>query len=257
MRDGSRVAWFFTVSSEYVRVLLIADTHLGFDLPYRPRVERRRRGHDFFANFRRALQPAFQGQVDLVIHGGDLFYRSKVPPTLVEMATDPLVEVAKHGVPVFIVPGNHEHSRIPLHLWAALPNLYIFDAPKTLVCSMGAASIALSGFPFAKAVRDGFRELIERTRYRAVAADLRILCMHQIVEGAQVGPSNYFFRSSPEVIHGRDLPGDFDAILCGHIHRAQVLTHDLASRPFAAPVIYPGSVERTSFAERDEKKGSG
>ena len=254
MRDGSRVTWFFTVSSEQARVLLIADTHLGFDLPFPPRVERRRRGHDFFANFRRALQPAFQGQIDLVIHGGDLFFRSKVPPALVEMAMDPLVEVAKHGVPVFIVPGNHERSRIPLHLWAALPNLHIFDAPKTLVCSVGGASIALSGFPFARAVRDVFRELVERTGYRAVAADLRILCMHQIVEGSQVGPSDYTFRSGPEVIRGRDLPGGFDAILCGHIHRAQKLRHDLASRPLAAPVIYPGSVERTSFAERDEKK---
>jgi DNA repair exonuclease SbcCD nuclease subunit len=42
--------------------------------------------------------------------------------------------------------------------------------------------------------------------------------------------------------------------LAGHIHRAQLLTHDLAKRPLAAPVIYPGSVERTSFAERNEEK---
>ena len=31
-----------------IRVLLLADTHLGFDLPSKPRVERRRRGPDFF-----------------------------------------------------------------------------------------------------------------------------------------------------------------------------------------------------------------
>jgi hypothetical protein len=41
-----------------VKVLLLADTHLGFDQPQRPRVERRRRGPDFFANTRRALEPA-------------------------------------------------------------------------------------------------------------------------------------------------------------------------------------------------------
>ena len=33
-----------------IRILLIADTHLGFDLPFRPRIKRRRRGLDFFAN---------------------------------------------------------------------------------------------------------------------------------------------------------------------------------------------------------------
>jgi DNA repair exonuclease SbcCD nuclease subunit len=34
-----------------------------------------------------------------------------------------------------------------------------------------------------------------------------------------------------------------------------VLTADLSGRELAAPVFYPGSVERTSFAERDEAKG--
>ena len=34
-----------------IRILLIVDTHPGFDLPFRPRIKRRRRGPDFFANF--------------------------------------------------------------------------------------------------------------------------------------------------------------------------------------------------------------
>ena len=44
-------------------------------------------------------------------------------------------------------------------------------------------------------------------------------------------------------------------MLCGHVHRHQVLRVDLQSRPLPAPVVYAGSVERTSFAERDEVKG--
>ena len=56
-----------------MKILFLSDTHLGFDLPVRPRVERPRRGLDFFANFRLALAPAFEGKVDLVVHGGDLF----------------------------------------------------------------------------------------------------------------------------------------------------------------------------------------
>jgi DNA repair exonuclease SbcCD nuclease subunit len=34
----------------------------------------------------------------------------------VQMAMEPLVKVANHGVPVYIVPGNHERSKIPLRL---------------------------------------------------------------------------------------------------------------------------------------------
>lgn len=237
-----------------IRVLLVADTHLGFDLPFRPRIQRRRRGHDFFANLDLALQPALRGEVDLVVHGGDLFFRSKVPPALVEMALEPLVQVAQQGVPVYLVPGNHECSRIPLHLWARHPNLHILDRPCTMICALAQGSVALSGFPFARRVRDRFDGLVRQTEYEAAHADVRLLCMHQTVEGAQVGPDDFTFRGGPDVVRGRDIPGDFSAVLAGHIHRAQVLTHDLAGRPLAAPVIYPGSVERTSFAERDEDK---
>jgi DNA repair exonuclease SbcCD nuclease subunit len=61
-----------------VRILFLADTHLGIDLPRRPRIERRRRGHDFFANYERALQAARALAVDAVVHGGDVFYRSSI-----------------------------------------------------------------------------------------------------------------------------------------------------------------------------------
>ncbi|HSR34436.1 MAG TPA: hypothetical protein VLY63_28035, partial [Anaerolineae bacterium] len=74
-------------------------------------------------------------------------------------------------------------------------------------------------------------------------------------EGAQVGASNYTFRCGPDVVSGRDLPAIFSAVLCGHIHRAQTITHDLNGKPLPAPVICPGSIERTSFAERTEHKG--
>lgn len=237
-----------------VRILLLADTHLGFDLPFRPRVERRRRGHDFFANFKRALQPAVKQEIDLVVHGGDLFFRSRVPTALVQMAMAPLVQVADQGVPVFIVPGNHERSRIPLHLWAVHPHIYIFDEPKTFRFSLKNFSISLSGFPFQREIRDIFQKLVDHTGYKEEAADVRVLCIHQTVEGSQVGPSDYTFRSGPDIIRGEDVPEDFAAVLAGHIHRSQMLTHNLAGKPMAAPVIYPGSIERTSFAERKEDK---
>jgi len=47
-----------------------------------------------------------------------------------------------------------------------------------------------------------------------------------------------------------DMPGNYDLILSGHIHRAQVLWTQNKT-----PVIYPGSIERTAFAEKNEEKG--
>jgi DNA repair exonuclease SbcCD nuclease subunit len=236
------------------KILLLADTHLGFDLPARPRVERRRRGPDFFANTRRALEPALRGEVDVVVHGGDLLYRSKVPPALVAAALEPLLEVADSGVPVLLVPGNHERSALPFPLLASHANLHVFDRPRTVVFELNGVRAAFSGFPCERTgIQTRFRDLVEATGWRQQEADLRLLCVHQTVEGAKV--HNYTFRGGADIIRGRDIPGEFAAVLSGHIHRSQVLEHDLAGRRLAAPVLYPGSVERTSLAERHEAKG--
>jgi DNA repair exonuclease SbcCD nuclease subunit len=84
-----------------IRVLFLADTHPGFDLPFRPRIQRRRRGFDFFENFETALKAALNAEVDCVVHGGDILYRSKVPARLVEMVFTPLKRVANKSVPVY------------------------------------------------------------------------------------------------------------------------------------------------------------
>ena len=243
------------MTEKTIRVLFIADTHLGFDLPFKPRVNRRRRGHDFFANYEKALQLAVDESIDLVVHGGDLLFRTRVPPALVDQALAPLVDVAERGIPVYLVPGNHERSRIPMQLWSYHPNLHIFDRPRTYSLDIRGTMLALAGFPFARKVRDAFQELYDATGLPETQAGVKLLCIHQAVEGAQVGPSDYTFRHGPDVISGKSIPGGLDAILSGHIHRAQVLTQDLSGRKLNAPVFYPGSIERTSFAERFEEKG--
>ena len=70
-----------------------------------------------------------------------------------------------------------------------------------------------------------------------------------------MGPVNYTFKYDDDVIRLSDVPQEFTAVLAGHIHRYQILTKDLHGYPLSTPVYYPGSIERTSFAEKDEKKG--
>jgi DNA repair protein SbcD/Mre11 len=243
------------MSSE-IRILLLADTHLGFDLPVRPRIERRRRGHDFLANYQAALEPALSGEIDAVVHGGDVFDRPTVVPSIAYQALEPLRRVAERGVPVFIVPGNHERSRLPHARFATHPNVHVFDRPRTFVVELQGTKIAFAGFPYERHnVRARFSELLQQTEWRKDPAALHLLCIHHCVEGATVGPANFTFTTADDVIRLREIPSDFRAVLCGHVHRHQVLTHDLGRRPLAAPVLYPGSIERTSLAEIDEPKG--
>jgi len=202
------------------------------------------------------LQPAIDKKVDLVIHGGDLLYRSKVPDALIAQAFEPLLKIADRGIPVFIVPGNHERSQIRQSLFELHKNIFIFDRPRTFSLQIKDLQIALSGFPyFRNGIRAQFKNILAKTEWEKHKADIRLLCMHHIVEGAQVGPNNYTFRYNEGVIKGQDLPGKFAAVLSGHIHRFQVLENDLQKQPLPVPVYYPGSVERTSFAEKNEEKG--
>ncbi len=233
-----------------MRVLFLSDTHLGLDLPARPRVVRRRRGDDFFRNYERALEPARRGEVDLVVHGGDLLYRSRVPAWLVEAVLAPLKDLACRGVPVLLVPGNHERGQLPCPLLALHDGLHVFDRPRTFVVEARHVRAAFTGFPYTPGIRWRFKDVLRAAASEGQAADLRVLCMHQCVEGATCGPGNYTFRFAPDVIPVADLPRDLAVVLSGHIHRHQVL------RAAGGPaVVYAGSIERTSFAEMPETKG--
>lgn len=250
-----------------IRAILFADTHLGFDYPIRPRVERPRRGGDFFENFERVLDRARETRPDFVVHGGDLFFRSKIPQKIVDMAYGSLFRFADEDIPLFIVPGNHERSRLPQSLLFNHPSIFIFDRPRTFTVEAGGATVALAGFPCERNdIRPRFGELLEQTEWRSVTTDVRLLCLHQAVEGAVVGPADFTFRGGGDVIRRRDLPPELDAVLCGHIHRQQILADEVGRSPGGLcrspngsgrtpPVIYPGSIERTSLAEKDEEKG--
>ena len=237
-----------------IKILFFADTHLGYDEPVRPRIQRRRRGDDFFSNYMRVLNIARREKVDLILHGGDFFFRSKIPPAIIERAYQPLLDLANSGIPICIVPGNHERSRLPNHLWLTHPKVQVFDRPRTYIHQVRNLSIALSGFPFTRKVKKDFNTLLDDTGYKEIQADIHYLCTHQTFEGAVVGPVDFTFREGPDNIPGEWVPEKFTAVLSGHIHRGQRLTRNLEGQDLAVPLVYPGSIERTSFAERFEEK---
>lgn len=238
-----------------MRILLLADTHLGFDHAFRPRIVRRRRGPDFFRNFSKTLEPALRKEVDIVVHGGDILYRSRVPARLVDMAFEPLRAVADRGIPVYVVPGNHERSGIPFRILAAHPNIHVFDEPKTYWLERD-FRLALVGFPFIRhGIRRKFTQVMKSTGYGKVQAAGYVLCMHQSVDGCIMGPRDFMMRGGDDVVDIHEIPPSFCCVMTGHMHRSQVLQKDPAGNPVQVPILYPGSIERTSFAEMDERKG--
>jgi DNA repair exonuclease SbcCD nuclease subunit len=172
------------------------------------------------------------------------------------MAFEPLIRVAETGIPLYLVPGNHERSNIPSGLFTRHPNIHIFKTPQTFLLNIHGLKVSLSGFPYVRNnVRQHFPEILNQTGWNASHSHLKILCLHHCVEGATVGPANYTFRYAADVVRANDIPREFTVVLCGHIHRHQVLLHNLKGERLGAPIFFSGSLERTSFAEMREAKG--
>jgi len=239
-----------------INIVFFSDTHLGFDYPLRPRVNRRHRGEDFFMNFQAVLSYSKNNKVDLIVHGGDLFFRSKVPDPIIDRVYQTLSAFADQQIPVYIVPGNHERSQLPTSLFLNHPFIHIFKRPGIYTMTINGARIAICGFPFIRDnVQDKFQSTLNQSGWANEFPDIKILVFHQAIEGSTVGPKNYTFRNSKDVIPLTYLPIDATIVLCGHIHRQQILNKITDKNTHSIPVIFSGSTERTSFAEKDEKKG--
>lgn len=234
-----------------MRIVFTADTHIGLDHPQNPRTARRHRGPDFLANLDRVLAHAVSTRADALLHGGDVFDVPNVRDSLVEETYRRLVSVAEHGIPVVVIGGNHERACLPQSLLSRHPRLHILQSPRAVSIPTGAGTLAVVGIPFLRGdVRTAVRDTANR--FSVPRADVSVLLLHQAVEGATVGPQNFVFRGRPDVVPLAGLATGFHAVLSGHIHRAQVLWAQDGTR--RVPVVYPGSVERTSVAEAEEPK---
>ena len=234
-----------------IRFLHLADTHLG---ARHPGIGRGDGSADpYLTNMRRALSPASAGRVDLVLHGGDLFNRSRPPPRVLHAAATLLTEAAEGGAHVALVPGNHERSLVPCRLLMSHPRLHLVDRPRCVRVDVDGAVVAIFGFPFIRHdPRRRFWAVLSRAGWPNGRGDVDVLLCHQAFDGAVVGPADFVFRRGPDVIPRAFVPIGFDYLALGHIHRHQFLRHPRRPELLFA---WPGSTERTARAERFEEKG--
>ena len=215
---------------------------------------RKRRAGAIFQNFLTVIQHAVEIEADLFIHSGDLFNKYYVPREALDEMVQPMVDLAEMGVKVLIIPGNHERSAFPFDLFHGSKEVTVFDGPKSLCLELGGYSVGVAGFPYIRNdSRRMFLTALEETGYRELRTDLNILVTHQAFDQAMVGPRDYVFRAGrPDTVSRETVPQDFDYIAAGHIHRYQILFHPLRT---ACSFVYPGSIQRMSFAEMYEEKG--
>jgi exonuclease SbcD len=234
-----------------------ADTHLGFEITKIAQsdpVGRQNRADSIFENFVSIVEHAIEMGADLFIHSGDLFNKYYIPREVLDELVRPFTDLVRAGIPVLLIPGNHERSEFPFDLFHGAKNVFVFDRPKSLSLTLDGYSVGIAGFPFLREdSRRTFLKALEETEYEGLRSDFNILVTHQAFDQATVGPVDFTFREGrPDTVSRQTVPLDFEYIAAGHIHRYQILSHPLNP---ALPFVYPGSTQRISFAEMNEEKG--
>jgi exonuclease SbcD len=234
-----------------------ADTHLGFEITKIAQSDprgRKSRADSIFQNFVSVVQHAMEMGADLFIHSGDLFNKYYIPREILDELIQPFMDLVSKGIPVLIIPGNHERSRFPFDLFHGAQNVFVFDRPKSLSLTLDGYSVGIAGFPFIREdSRRTFLKALKETDYEDLRSDFNILVTHQAFDQATVGPVDFTFREGrPDTVSRQTIPLDFEYIAAGHIHRYQILSHPL--KP-GLHIVYPGSTQRMSFAEINEEKG--
>jgi exonuclease SbcD len=234
-----------------------ADTHLGFETTRVPQSDpdgRKRRAEAIFQNFLAVVQYTKDTRADLFIHSGDLFNKYYIPREELDELVQPILDLTKAGISVVIIPGNHERSEFPFDLFHGAHSIFVFDCPKTICLHLNGYSVGIAGFPFIKEdSRRTFIKALEETDYVGLRSDLNILVTHQAFDQATVGPGDFAFREGRrDTVSRYAVPTDFEYIAAGHIHRYQILPHPKKPR---LKFVYPGSIQRVSFAEMFEEKG--
>ncbi|WP_148413109.1 DNA double-strand break repair protein Mre11 [Haloferax sp. KTX1] len=210
------------------RVIHTGDTHIGYQQYHSP--ERRQ---DFLDAFERVVGDALDGDVDAVVHAGDLYHdrRPELPDLLGTLAA--LRRLDDAGIPFLAIVGNHESTRGGQ--W-----LDLFERLR-LATRLGrdphvVGDVAFYGLDHVPRSR---RDELDY-RFEPADAGRAVLVAHGLFT-----PFAHADWETETVLDESNV--DFDAVLLGDNHVPD--TADLGG----TWVTYCGSTERASASERDPR----
>ena len=267
-----------------IRILHFADIHVGMERYGRvdPTTGINSRVMDYLRRLSDLVEYAIAKKVDLVIFAGDAYKTRNPNSTYRREFAWRIKEIADRGIPVVMVPGNHDlpaapnrASTIEIFDTLRVPNIYILDHSSgvTPITTRRGAPILIAPVPYPY-----ISELTSQEEYRAVslaeldrivtakldaiiqgfAEEVRqqpdipaVLVGHFSVDEAQTGSEHTIMVGRDVKVSRSVLVDDaWDYVALGHIHKYQDLNRD--AQP---PVVYSGSVERIDFGEEREPKG--
>lgn len=239
----------------------VADTHVGYS-KYAARDEQthfRLRELDFIQNFETVMDFAIKEHVDVVFHAGDLFHHPKPVPNIIHRVISKVKEVIDKGIPVFIIPGNHDTPRTyaegtPVRLLRVV-GAKVFLQPSKTSFTVDGEEIGIMAIPYAKDTdSEMFLYYLEQVGWSSQTAEkTNVLLAHGMFGDVLPGAEKWLreFRNEP-VIPWISIPTEFNYLALGHIHSSIIKVHPHSPE---SKLAYPGSTERVDFSEEKEEKG--
>lgn len=265
-----------------IRVLHFSDYHLGSDSYGRPDPVTgiNQRILDFAARLDQLIDFALENEVDVVLFAGDAFKNAHPSPTVQKLLAERIWRLAKGGVRVFLLAGNHDLPRMVANVTAfsVYPALevagvtvaeqagvYTVETGKGEVLQIAAmphfwrsALLAQIDKPLSPQEVDRAIDRMVAEKVDALAGKLNpslpaVLTAHCHVTKARVSTAQDLYGISDfELSLSSIAHRAFPYVALGHIHKPQALADDWKSGTFAA---YSGSLDRVDFGEEGEQKG--
>lgn len=251
-----------------MRILHTSDWHAGKSLFRQDRTE------DLAFALTQMLEVIEQERVDAVLVAGDLYDSFHPPAHASESLYRFFLELHRRRVPALLISGNHDSSRF----WYALKNLlelaaiHVFDIPQPdsrwqHEIRGELLTVTALPYPFERQLvklAHVFGDTVEqRLTYaekvsgllRTLTKDLpregyHVLCAHLMMDGAQPSQSErQISLSEAFTIPPQALPGSFDYVALGHIHKHQPIQGS------QSPAWYSGTPYQIDFGEAERAKG--
>ena len=263
-----------------IRLLHFADLHIGMENfgQLDPETGVNQRVLDFIQRLRDIVDTALEREADLVIFAGDAFKTRDPNPTYQRELARQVMRLAKAGVPIVLLVGNHDipvianrASSVDIFRTLEVPNVIVGRKEELHRIQTRRGVIQVGTAPWPQRARllqmDESRNLnaeqLDQLLATTVADELQhlaaqvdpglpaVLTGHFTVSGARFGSERSVMIGQDVVINlsALNLPA-WDYVALGHIHKHQ----DLNPGNYPS-VVYSGSLERIDFGEEFEPKG--
>ena len=229
-----------------LRIAHISDTHLGYRaLPQQdPLTGRNQRSIDVERAFSSAIDDILRQEVDLVIHGGDVFHQSRPNWHAVRHFVMEMRRIENAGIPAVVIAGNHDTPRYRAGgsvfsvLEVALPNIRIsagYEEEEIVFEELGLR---------VQTVPHGALTNPDKPVPYAVPEFRNILVTHGMTAG--ILEPGRVTEAGEQELDNELFEADFDYIALGHYH--------ISTQPFAG-AWYSGSTERFGWGDYEATPG--